>query len=279
MKRLLSSPRIAMVLVVAVAFMLSCNNTGDTPITYDQFVEGFPQRFEEIEVEYESADKNRQSELDLIYEALELELVEAQKAYIRVYPDSLRSVSLLYEIDWSFKSNEEFWSYLHLIDTSLHGNEDYIRLCEFLEQSDKVQVGKFAPDFEMNDKEGIPRSLSEAIKGAEYLLLDFWASTCGPCRLENPNILKTYEDFNTKGFDVFGVSTDTKKESWLSAVEKDGLSWTNVCSLEAWNKNEVVRIYALSQVSQNFLLDKSGKIIARDLRGEDLDKMLASLMR
>lgn len=272
------STRIAMVLVVAVACLQSCNTTGDPPLTYDQFVEGFPQRFEEIEAEYESADKYRQEELDSIYEALELEMVEAQKAYIRFYPDSLRSVSLLYEIDWSFKSNEEFWSYLHLIDTSLHGNEDYIRLCEFLEQSDKVQVGKFAPDFEINNTEGIPRSLSDAIKGADYLLLDFWASTCGPCRLENPNILKAYDNFQSKGFDVFGVSTDTKKESWLTAVEKDGLTWTNVCSLEAWNENEVVRIYALSQVSQNFLLDKSGKIIARDLRGEDLQKMLTSLM-
>jgi hypothetical protein len=172
MKRLIRSTRIGMVLVVAVACLQSCNSTGETPITYDQFVDGFPQRFEEI---------------------------EAQKAFIRAYPDSLRSVSLLYEIDWSLKTNEEFWSYLHLIDTSLHSNEDYIRLCEILEQSDKVQPGKFAPDFEINDAEGIPRSLSDAIKGAEYLLLDFWASTCGPCRLENPNIRKAYENFHGKG--------------------------------------------------------------------------------
>ena len=265
--------------IIAVSSCIkSCKSAADSPKTYDQFVEGFDQRFEEIETEYESADAHRQLELDSIYESVELEMVEAQKSFIRAFPDSLRSVFLLYEIDWSFKSTDEFWSYIKLIDTSLHSNDYYVSLCKIVRQTEMVEIGMIAPDFEMNDTEGVSRRLSDAFKDSEYLLLDFWASNCSPCRLENPYIRKAYDTFHSKGFDVFGVSTDTRKESWLEAVEKDGLTWTNVCSLEPWSENSVVFTYALSQVSQNFLLDKTGKILGRNLRGEDLHTALSSLM-
>ncbi len=100
----------------------------------------------------------------------------------------------------------------------------------------------------------------------------------GPCRIENVHIREAYDQFQSKGFNVLGVSTDVRKEHWLAAVELDGLIWTNLCSLEKWNENEVVKSYALRQVSQNFLLDNSGKIIATDLRGEDLINTLESLL-
>ena len=133
-----------------------------------------------------------------------------------------------------------------------------------------VEVGKKAPDFNMMDVSGKNGKLSEKYRNSKYLLLDFWASHCGPCRKENRNIRQAYDRFHEKGFDVLGVSTDTRKEHWINAIETDKLIWTNVCSLEPWNENEVVRMYALRQVSQNFLLDNSGKIIATELRGEEL---------
>ncbi len=271
--------RLLISIVVLAACSFGCKFSSDSPLTYDQFVEGFQDRFEEIEREYDTVNADRQLELDSMYEALELEMVEAQKAFIRAYPDSLRSVFLLYEIDWSFKSTDEFWSYINLIDTTLHSNSYYVRLCKIVRQTEMVEMGQIAPDFEMKDTDGVARRLSDAYRGADYLLLDFWASNCSPCRLENPNIKRAYQDYHSQGFDVFGVSTDTRKERWLAAVEADELTWTNVCSLEPWNENEVVFTYALSQVSQNFLLDKTGKIIAKDLRGEDLQKTLASLMQ
>jgi peroxiredoxin len=183
----------------------------------------------------------------------------------------------LYEADWSFESTEEFWKYIRMIDTSLQDNEYYVRLVRLTEQAEKVQIGKIAPDFTMPDSGGAPRILSDAWKASEYLLMDFWVSNCSPCRQLNPCILAAFNEFPLKGFNVFGGSSDTDRKSWLRAMEQDGRVWTNVCSFEKWNDHPVVMAYALSQTSQNFLLDREGRIIARDLWVEDLEETLGRL--
>ena len=100
--------------------------------------------------------------------------------------------------------------------------------------------------------------MSNICKESKYLLIDFWASSCGPCRKENPNIVKAYNEFHSRGFNIIGVSTDTKRENWLNAIEKDGLNWTNVCNMKKWKDNEIVQLYALRQQSENLLLDSTG---------------------
>ncbi len=266
---------------LVVLFMLSCqrgNNRAsqvsaedhalaDT-LAYARLVEGFEKQLEAIEAEYDSAGAERQLELEADFEKVDLEMVEAQKQFIREYPASNQSLKVLNELDWSFTSATDFRLYLELLDPSLHENTQYIELNNLIKRMEQVEVGKQAPDFTMEDVDGTPRRLSEQCSSSKYLLLDFWASNCGPCRIENRNILIAYEMFHDHGFDVLGASTDTRKEAWLAAVEKDGLTWTNVCSLEAWKENEVVEMYALRQTSQNFLLDASGKIIATDREGE-----------
>ncbi len=141
-----------------------------------------------------------------------------------------------------------------------------------------VEIDVKAPDFEMDDRNGNPIRLSDLYPNSELLLIDFWASTCGPCRIENANIRKAYKQYQGKGLEILGVSTDVRKEQWIQAIEKDELIWKNVCSLEKWGDNEVVAKYALRQVSQNFLLDKNGIIIAKDLRGEELISKLGELL-
>lgn len=135
-------------------------------------------------------------------------------------------------------------------------------------------VGAQAPAFTQNDVIGKPVSL-ESLKG-KVVLVEFWASWCSPCRAENPNLVKEYNKYKDKGFQILSVSLDNVKENWLKAIEADGLPWLHVSDLKGWN-NEVGRLYGVRAVPASFLLDKDGKIIANGLRGEPLNKKLAEI--
>lgn len=248
-------------------------------LAYASLMDGFEQQFAAIEEEYTSASAEQKLALESRYEEIDQAMVEAQKHFVRDYPASPKSLEVLNEIDWSFESASEFREYLEVLDPSFHGSKEYRKLINLAGRMEGVEVGKKAPDFSMADEEGISQKLSEKYGASKYLLLDFWASHCGPCRIENANIRLAYDSFHDQGFDVLGVSTDTRKEQWINAIAVDSLIWTNVCSLEDWNENEVVGKYALRQVSQNFLLDNSGKIIATELRGEALFSTLEALLK
>ncbi|MBU1820373.1 MAG: AhpC/TSA family protein [Bacteroidetes bacterium] len=138
-----------------------------------------------------------------------------------------------------------------------------------------VAVGDEAPDFTLDNPEGAPVALS-SLRG-KYVLIDFWASWCGPCRMENPNVVKMYNKYKDKGFAIYGVSLDKDKNAWLAAIKKDGLTWTHGSDLKFWN-SAVAQTYGVNAIPATYLLDKDGKVIAKNLRGPSLEAKLSELL-
>ena len=199
-----------------------------------------------------------------------------QEDFVKSHPASYATPYFLSRIQYD-KDVEELDSLLNTLDPKLDVSPTIAGLKERVDKMKKVAVGQMAPDFTQNDPDGNPLKFSDFYSKNKYTLIDFWASWCGPCRAENPNVVAVYNDFKDKGFGVFGVSLDRDKAAWLKAIDDDHLTWPHVSDLSYWS-NAAAQLYAINSIPSNLLVDQNGKIIAKNKREEELREIVSQLL-
>jgi len=196
--------------------------------------------------------------------------------YILANPDSYMSLQALRGMGGPYPDVSQLQPKFDALAPALRESKAGLTYQKYLNVLKTVAVGAVAPEFAEADTNGKMVSLS-SFRG-KYVLVDFWASWCGPCRAENPNVVKAYNNYKDKNFTILSVSLDRpgKRDAWVKAIKNDGLAWNHISDLKFWD-NDAAVLYGIKAIPQNLLLDPNGKIIAKDLFGDDLEKKLAEL--
>jgi len=264
--------------------ILTGSQLNDERARMDGFLKPFYDKYEALNNEYKDQPSDKKNDpayigtLEDRARKITEEIIKVKREYVSKHPDIYLSIvifnSTLGEEFDAIAAEKIFNNLSESVRKTELGNQVRKRILDYK----KTQIGVEAQDFTMNNTKGEAVKLSD-FRG-KYLLLDFWASWCAPCRRENPGLVGNYKKYKDKGFEILGVSLDkpSDREKWLKAIEADGLTWTQVSDLKEW-ECEVASMYDVKAIPMNFLIDPNGIIIAKYLRGEDLTKKLEEIFK
>ena len=239
-------------------------------------------QIKKLEVQYRDAnakgDQNKADEIRANFMNLSQKQADIKGVYFDAHLSSPVSLNILRTLADPAQDFENATKYFNMLSDDLKNSQEGKQYAASLNAAKAINVNSIAPNF--TSKDTLDKEISLSDFRGKYVLLDFWASWCGHCRKENPNVVKAYNQFKNKNFTVLGVSLDggnDAKQKWMDAIKKDGLLWTQLSDLGGW-ETPIVQKYMITSIPTNFLIDPQGKIIAKNLRGEELVSKLNSLL-
>lgn len=223
----------------------------------------------------EVGDAEKARYFDSLVNTFDAQRAQFSKTYVLENNSSFVSPYITYRNSWNYDLIE-LENTLNYFDTTLNHSLYMGHLKEYLATLKRTDIGQIYVAFMMQDTTGQKYLPIADLIGKNYLLVDFWASWCAPCREENPNLVALYRKYHEKGFDILGISLDSNRERWLMAIESDELTWHHVSDLKGWD-NLAAKLYGIRSIPSSLLLNPQGTIIAKNLRGDDLRKKLEEI--
>jgi len=243
--------------------------------TYISSIKDIVEQEKKIGLEFGSGIGIDENRISKEFDNLKAQKLIKMKQFIISHPKSIVSISLVDDEAWASAGDyNDAKSVFDLLDETVQQSEEGKDILDGLKILKRSSIGEPMLNFTLNNLDGSPVQFSNFL--GKYILVEFWASWCHPCRAENPNLLKAYEKYGSKNFTIVGISLDEDKERWRKAIQDDKISWIQVSDLKGYN-NEVASYFGIYAIPYNFLVDPEGRIIARDLRGEALNRKLKEL--